>query len=240
MKLHFAPALRVAAIVAGTVLSSQSAFAGLVASIEAAGVQQSTASNIITETFNDAALGKFSTLTSDIGTYTASINSSIILAADQYGGADGSRYVSVGSQAGGNGGTMTLSLNGPADYFGMWWSAVDRENHIAFYSGGVVDNAHLVASFSQADILALITASGNASAYYGNPNDGYQNSGEPYAYVNFTGATFDTIVFSNSNATGFESDNHSIHGVPEPSALLMGGAASVIGLAVARRRRRDA
>ncbi|APW60914.1 PEP-CTERM sorting domain-containing protein [Paludisphaera borealis] len=237
MKLHFAPVLRVAAIVAGTVLSSQSAFAGIDVTIEAAGVQSSQQANIITETFNSQATGVLNApLVTSIGTYTATADSSIILSADQYGGANGTQYISVGSQAGGPGGSMVLSLNGPADYFGLWWSAVDSQNKLQLYSGGV--GGTLLGTYTSADLPAF------SAGYFGNPNPpADRNTGEPYAYVNFfgtAGTTFDTIVFSNSNATGFESDNHSIHSVPEPSALLMGGAASVIGLAVARRRRRDA
>jgi hypothetical protein len=80
--------------------------------------------------------------------------------------------------------------------------------------------------------------------YYGNPNPPPdRNTNEPYVYVNFhgnAGTTFDTIVFTNfTSGTGFESDNHSVHSVPEPSALLMGTAASIIGLAAAGRRGRN-
>lgn len=236
MKMHFAPALRIAAVVAGTVLGSQSAFAGVSVTAEAPGIahQASTQPNIVTETFNSASLGTFTSLVSSIGTYTATANSSIILAADQYGGANGTQYVSVGAQAGSSG-SMTLTLNTPADYFGLWWSAVDPRNMLDFYSGGVN-----VGHFDSTNLPDL-----SNSAYNGNPNNGL-NTGEKYAYLNFfgtAGTSFDTIVFTNTNQTGFESDNHSIHAVnavPEPSALLMGGAASIIGLAVARRRGRKA
>jgi hypothetical protein len=51
------------------------------------------------------------------------------------------------------------------------------------------------------------------SAYYGNPDSGL-NTNEPYVFVDFVakGATFNKIVFDNTNSigTGFESDNHTI------------------------------
>jgi hypothetical protein len=232
MQLHFAPALRIAAVVAGTLLGSQSAFADIVASLEAAGTQQTTVSNIITETFDGLSAGtQITTLSSSIGHYSAGVGSTIIVGADQYGGADKTNYISVGAQAGQSGGSMTLTLNGPADYFGMWWSAIDAKNTLQFYKSGV-----LVKTFTSANLPAF------SSAYDGNPNYSPKpNTGEHYAYINFNGTvgtTFDTIVFSNDGSTGFETDNHSIHGVPEPSALLMGGAASLVGLVVARRRRK--
>ena len=229
MKMQFAPALRIAALVAGAALGSQSAFAGVTVTAEAPGVQQSTQANIVTEDFNSAALGTFTSLVSSIGTYTAGANTSIILTADQYGGANNTQYVSVGAQAGSSG-SMTLTLNSPADYFGLWWSAIDPKNMLDFYSGGVN-----VGHFDSTNLPDL-----SNSAYDGNPNNGL-NTREKYAYLNFfgtAGTKFDTIVFTNTNQTGFESDNHSVHSVPEPSALLMGGAASIIGLAVARRRRK--
>lgn len=238
MKLYFAPTLRIAAVVAGSVLGSQSAFAGVVASVEAPGVEASTQSNIITETFNTRSQGVFTTLSSTIGNYTAGANSSIILPPDQYGGAvdendHPTQYVSVGSQAHGPGGSMTLKLNGPADYFGMWWSAIDNQNSLTIYNSSDPGTTY---TFTSAQILPLL---GGNLAYYGNPQTG-ANSNEAYVYVNFNatpGTSFDTIVFTNSNATGFESDNHSIRSVPEPSSLLMGGAASIIGLAAVARRR---
>ncbi len=141
-------------------------------------------------------------------------NTAIVLAADQYGGANGTQYVSVGAQAGGAG-SLTLQLNGPADYFGMWWSAIDSQNTLSFYNG-----ATLIQTFNSANLPAF------SAGYYGNPNPPLgRNTGEPYAYINFNatgGDTFDRIVFSNIQSTGFESDNHSIHSVPEPSALAMG------------------
>jgi hypothetical protein len=235
MKLHFAPTFRLAAVVVGAAIGSQSAQAGITPTYEAAGVQQTSVSNVLTETFNGLAGPSGTPLTSlvsSIGTYTAGANTAIILEADQYGGANGTDYVAVGSQAGGAG-SMTLQLNGPADYFGIWWSAIDNQNTLQFYSG-----ASLVGTFNSTNLGPF------SNDYYGNPNAPLgRNTGEPYVYINFTGTagtTFDRIVFTNSSSTGFESDNHSIHSVPEPSALAMGAAASTLGLALARRRGRNA
>jgi hypothetical protein len=242
MKLHFAPAFRLAAVVVGAAIGSQSAQAGIVASYESPGAQASTRSNITTETFNTIAAGtQVNELNSSIGKYTANGGSAIVIAADQYGGAnDGAgltNYVAVGVQAGNSGeATMTLQLNAPATYFGLWWSAIDAQNELSFYSNG-----NQVATYN---IGTLQAQAGSLAAYLGNPNWAPPlNGSEPYVYVNFdadSGTTFDTIVFTNHGGTGFESDNHSVNAVPEPSALAMGAAASVLGLALARRRGRNA
>jgi hypothetical protein len=105
----------------------------------------------------------------------------------------------------------------------MWWSAGDAANVLEFYSG-----SSQVASFTVGSVLSVLS-----SAYNSNPNGG-GNSGEKYAYLNFTGqggTTFDKIVFKNPTNSGFESDNHSVYDkeisvpgtvVPEPSTYVMG------------------
>jgi len=241
MKLHFAPAFRLAAVVVGAAIGSQSAHAAINVSVEAAGVQASTRSNLTTEDFNSRTLGTFTSLGTSIGSYSAADNHTAIILAPTadggaYGGANNTQYVSVGAQAGNTGGTMVLSLNGPANYFGLWWAAMDSQNILKIYSGGV--GGTLLGTYTAATMASYVTGSG----YNGNPNNGL-NTNEKYAYVNFdgtAGTTFDTITFTNSSSTGFESDNHSIRSVPEPSALAMGAAASVLGLALARRRARNA
>jgi hypothetical protein len=130
MKLQIVSVLRVVAIVAASALSSQSAFAGVSVSIEGAGVQASSVSNIITETFDSDHLstGYYTTINSNIGTYQAAPNS-LIQAADQYGGAANTQFLAFGAQTE-SAGTVTLTLKGPADYFGLWWSAIDGENKL--------------------------------------------------------------------------------------------------------------
>ncbi len=235
MTIRFAPALRVAALAAVSWLGTASAFAGINVSIEAPTVQTTSVSGAITEDFNSADLGGLTSYTSVIGAYSAS--GTIVQVADVYGGADDTQYVAIGSQAH-SAGALTLALNGPANYFGLWWSAIDNQNEITLLSG-----ASVVGTYTSNDILNLVNATANPGLYYGNPNPAHAgNTGEAYAYVNFTafgGTSFDTIVFRNSINTGFESDNHSVRAVPEPSTLLMGGVASVLGLIGLRRRNRS-
>jgi hypothetical protein len=156
-----------------------------------------------------------------------------------------------------------VTLNGPADYFGLWLSAADANNGVSFYSGN-----YLIARFSTQMLITLLNGgTGNVTAlsgaqyttssYFGNPNFPGQNTGESYAFVDFVanGFTFDKVVFDNNGttSTGFESDNHSIlattpiistdhvlvgnltEDVPEPAAaLLLAGGLMLI--AAARRR----
>jgi hypothetical protein len=151
--------------------------------------------------------------------------------ADIFGGAGGAgNYFSVGAQSG-SASPVTLTLNGPQSYFDMWWSAADINNTLQFYSGST-----LLATYATASVFT-----GIPGAYFGNPNNG-GDSGEPFAYLNFNGSletTFTSVVFSNSGSTGtgFESDNWSVHAVPEPSSLVLcGTSAAIVGLGLWRRR----
>ncbi len=151
--------------------------------------------------------------------------------ANQYGGAGG-----TGNYAELFNGSYTINLSATGvpgvNYFGIWVSALDANNQIQFYNGST-----LIYTFTPTAMLAAINARANKSAYYGNPTTNYlgQDSGEPFAFVNFfgVGGTFDKLVISNSGGTGFESDNHTVgyrnpntiignlFGVPEPGAMLL-------------------
>ena len=153
-----------------------------------------------------------------------------------YGGAGGTGdYLALGAQSG-SASPVSLTFNGPQSYFGMWWSAADVNNTLKFYSGST-----LLETYTTASVFTGID-----SSYYGNPTPNFlgQDSGEPFAYLNFNGTlgtTFTSVVISNagSTGTGFESDNFSIAGVPEPSSLVLGGmAATACALAGLWRRRR--
>ncbi len=164
---------------------------------------------------------------SAIGTYQFSSTSHFAaLAADQYGGANGSHYVSLGAQSHSTA-PVTLQLNTPATYFGFWWSAGDANNGLSFYY-----NNTLLARLSTGDIVHLLTANNGVvtavngstyakGSYYGNPNN-HLDTGEPFAYVDIFAQNtgFNRIVFDNSGTTasGFETDNHSIYlGAAEPN-----------------------
>jgi len=107
--------------------------------------------------------------------------------------------------------SSTLTLNSPAAYLGLWWSAGDPYNQLTFYSQGQV-----VGSFSTATVQSYLNKITNSAsqAYYGNPNNG-DDKGEPFAFLNFyapKGQSFDTIVLSDNGGTGFESDNFTVAG----------------------------
>ena len=206
--------------------------AGIIFTREAPGVQQTSVVGATTESFDSLPVGAFGPFVSPVGTYSPG---GTIVAPDLFGGANQTRYISVGVQSGQL--SYDLSFSGLRTYFGFYWSAGDGSNHVDFYEG-----ATLKATFSVGDIIAGLSA-----AYFGNPNTG-QNTGEPYVYLNFTSSDlasrFDRVVFRGTSlGAGFESDNHSVFdviipppGVPEPASisLMLSG---VGGLLVYRIRR---
>ncbi len=185
-----------------------------------------------------------------IGTY----DQISVRTADSYGGAidpssngGSSNYLTVdpNSSLGGLIQT-TLTFEEDQKYFGMWWSAGDTKNRLAFYDG---DN-NMVGDFDSSLLTETIQQMPVATQdlYKGNPlTSPNQNTGEYYAYVNFftTGtSTIRKVVFSNVVSTGFESDNHSVatsynsirgvSAVPEPLTVL--GALTAIAFGVAFKR----
>ena len=184
--------------------------------------QASQVAGVTTENFNSLPLGIDTTVyNSTIGTFEfTSTNKVDVLAADQYGGANGSDYIALGAQSSSSA-PVTVKLNGLECYFGFWWSAGDANNGISFYNGN-----NLLVRYSTADILKLLTPkTGTVTAldgvtqytnsqFYGNPNNTSQDAGEPFAYVNFvaSGVSFNKLVLDNSGttSTGFEMDNFSI------------------------------
>ena len=188
--------------------------------LSAPGVQSTYVQGATTETFDSLPTGIQTTpFDSAIGTYQfSSTDKFAVVNADSYGGANGSKYVSIGAQSGSSA-PVTLDLKTPANYFGFWWSAGDVNNGLTFYY-----NNTLITRLTTADIVDILGGTSghvtaingvtyNSSQYYGNPNNS-RDASEPFAYVNViaTNTGFNKIVFDNSGQTGsgFESDNHSV------------------------------
>jgi hypothetical protein len=84
----------------------------------------------------------------------------------------------------------------------VWISALDAGNQLQFYNGNT-----LVYTFTSQN---LINALGSCAwghlfnAYCGNPNSYYSDSGELFAFVNFTdtAGTFNKIVFKQTGTGG--------------------------------------
>ena len=214
-----------------------------------------------TETFNSLPIGNQSTpYVSAIGTFQFSSSAQgAIIAADQYGGAYGTHYMSFGAQSG-TSAPITINLNGTYNSFGFWFSAGDANNGVTFYSNGTQ-----FARFSTADILNLLSGTTvtaldgtkyNSSSYFGNPNNLTQDTSEPFAYVEIitTGETFNQVVLDNSGTTGtgFESDNYTVASgtftapgtdvfvssltvVPEPSRYTLVFGACILVLVAGRK-----
>jgi hypothetical protein len=213
--LSSATALSLAALATPSIAS-----AATEVSLEAPRVQNTTkAIPGITETFEGTNTGRFG---GDFGTNGA----------NTYGGAfGGGRYAFTNS-------TLAVTGFNPANFFGVWVSALNAQNGIRFFSdNNVVFEGNLVNLFQQA---------GGNSAYFGNPNPNFlgQNSGEPYAYFNFlTDATFNRVELYGYNGT-LEIDNvtignsvNALTAVPEPAtwAMMILGMGAV-GFAMRRRR----
>ena len=142
--------------------------------------------------------------------------------------------IALGAQSGSSD-PVTLTFKGPESYFGFWWSAADANNTVTFYSG-----SNALATYNESSAFSF-TSPGDA--YYGNSNNG-GDTGEPFAYFNFSGTagtTFTSVVFSNNGTTGtgFEADNFSLGSVPEPSSLSLGVSSLAICALAMRRRRRQ-
>ena len=200
--------------------------------VEAPGVTNTTTvvTNGGVETFNGLANGVQGLTTTYGGSpVTGTYTTFLVNPADQYGGANNSKYAAVTT-------TTTLTFSGaPVNYFGLYVSGADAGNVISIFSGST-----LVYTNDFATIGA-----GLAPGYFGNPGAPFtgQNPTEPYAFYNFfTTTPFTSIVLTNANNGGlFESDNHTVgtaSAVPEPAswALIVVGFA-MVGLSTRRRSR---
>jgi hypothetical protein len=119
----------------------------------------------------------------------------------------GTTALSRASSVGGAGGTgiypsavdTYLALPTTECYLGFWWSAGNSNNHVDLLD----DGNNVLASFDATDLVNAL--GGCPNPFCGNPNDGYQNAGELYAYVHMRFPTgFQKVHFYGS---GFEFDN---------------------------------
>ena len=217
------------------------------------GVQTPTSTSYMFETFQDPTYVDGSLTTTFggspiTGTYTGSY---VIASASQFGGAGGSgNYIYVPS-----GGSYDLTLNSAANYFGLWFSALDPGNELQFYN-----NDTLLYSFSSTSYTQLVGACPTNQAepnYCGNPNPSFyaDDSREQFAYLNFydVDGQFTKLVFTQAaNGGEFESHNQIVElrpngapvtgstltVTPEPSSLYLLGT-GLLGLgAVVRRQKR--
>jgi len=156
-------------------------------------------------------------VTNDNTNYSYS-NDLEVKAANQWGGANGSKFITQKSLESIRSYSLTTSEN--QKYFGFWWSAGDAYNEITFKNDG-----EEVASFKTADIVNFINNSGtvNSTAYHGNPAYSGDNTGhlnEPFSFVNvFFGddIAYDEVVVATLTEGGaaFESDNHTFSAIEQ-------------------------
>jgi hypothetical protein len=238
----------VASLVTGLAVTTAANADTFFLNYEAPGVERTTATFSIMGVENfDTRSGAFSTDYGTSGAITGTYSGGglQILPADQYGGAGGAgKYIVTFTGA-----SYTLTLvNDPSknpdgvNYFGYWLSALDAGNQVVFKKSGVQ-----VGALTPADVLAQVSGQ---PAYFGNPNPAFlgQNSGQPYAFINFydTSGTFDEVDFTQNMIGGYESDNHTVgfftkiggvpSPVPEPSTWVMMGL-GFAGLSFAAYRR---
>lgn len=179
---------------------------------ESPGAENSSLANTSVLTFDSLQTGKQLdnvTWTDPTNGVVGTFDKLYIKPADQYGGAADTAYPNgspYSVQGEGLSVTQTvLTLNTPSAYFGLWWSAGDSANVLTFLSG-----TNVMARFTTANLMSKLPK----PAYYGNPNPGTlhgKDSNEPFAFINFyadKGTTWDSVVFSNSTSSGFESDNY--------------------------------
>ena len=208
------------ALAFGLALAASVAQAGIIQTVENAGIYTTQVAGATTVNWNDYSCGAYTSCTGDGHLVTGSVSGRY---ASPYGVTDTYLTVPYNYSAG----AVSLTTPGSYNYFGLYWGSLDLYNSIHFYDGG-----SLVGSYSGADIFSLM-ANGGQSSWASN------------RYVNFLfteGDLFDRIVLVSTN-WAFESDNHAFGNtttsVPEPATLMMFGL-GLMGLGMMARRRQAA
>jgi hypothetical protein len=205
------------ALAFGLALAASVAQAGIIQTVENAGIYTTQVAGATTVNWNDYSCGAYTSCTGDGRLVIGGVSGHY---ASPYGITDTYLTVPYNYSAG----AVALTTPGNYNYFGLYWGSLDLYNSIDFYDG-----ASLIGSFNGADIFSLM-ANGGQSSWASN------------RYVNFLftdGDLFDRIVLVSTN-WAFESDNHAFGNVttsvPEPGTLAMFGL-GLMGLgAIARRR----
>ena len=192
---------------------------GITVSIEAPGVltsQLPSTEDYFVVDFNDQS-GTESFSKTNIGTDYEYSSDLEVVNADQWGGADGTKYITQARSNNIRSYTVKVSQN--QKYFGFWWSAGDPYNQITFKKNG-----NEIAIFKTQDLVDFIKSSNvdNTEDYYGNPSyngSSTYHEGEPFSYVNvfFNDQEYDEIVVAtlNKDSAAFESDNHTFSAVKQ-------------------------
>ncbi len=208
------------ALAFGLALAASVAQAGIIQTVENAGIYTTQVAGATTVNWNDYSCGAYTSCTGDGRLVTGGVSGHY---ASPYGITDTYLTVPYNYSAG----AVALTTPGNYNYFGLYWGSLDLYNSIHFYDG-----ASLIGSFNGADIFSLM-ANGGQSSWASN------------RYVNFLftdGDLFDRIVLVSTN-WAFESDNHAFGNVttsvPEPATLAMFGL-GLIGLGMMARRRQAA
>jgi hypothetical protein len=205
-------------------VAANAAGAVTVISVEAAGVQNTTValSRSGVESFSGPTASGV-TLTTDFGgsSYTGSYSAhDVVATGTQYGGAGGSGYFTMGH------GTVPIDVTGPANYFGLWASAIDTNNAIQFWRDGIeVDHIQPLAM-------------GLEASYLGNPNSSFlgKDRNQAFAFINYhVFGGFDQVRLIQGYGGMFETDNNTVGLIPEPTLwLLLIAGFGLVGLRLRR------
>lgn len=181
--------------------------------------------SVMLNDFDGTFLGAVATYTGgNIVSGSSSVSAAPPDNAPTVGGVDTSKYLHVGPGGGSiptsTSATVTFLL--PTTYFGFWWGSPDTYNILTITSSA-----------------GTKTITGNdVSSLLGSTADGDRKKG---MYVNIAagaGETLTSVQFQSLKQNAFETDNHMVVAVPEPSTYAaMGLGLGLAGFAAARRRK---